>query len=67
MKFKEGMLVKISNDLTKSYEHYGSNIIMDEMKGKNFPICELSLPRVRIQNHGSGFAFSFHSDDLKKG
>lgn len=67
LEFREGMMVRIKDDLTETYGRYGESGdgTMDRMRGKVFPVRAAKGQRVMISEKPGFFKFTFHKSDVE--
>ena len=67
LEFREGMMVRIKDDLTETYGRYGraGDGSMDRMRGRVFPIRVACGQRVEISERPGSFKFTFHKSDVE--
>jgi len=63
---KKGMMVRISNNLSKTRNTKGLNEVMKEMKGLVCPVYDKYYTDVIIRHPATSSKYTFHPDDLTK-
>ena len=65
MKIKDGMRVKISNNLSKTFRECGAGgKSMERMKGRFYDVNIGGVNTSIIYNEGKNFSYTFSNDDL---
>lgn len=63
-KFKKGMTVRISHDLSKTGNNHGLNEIMKDMAGKLYKINNVENSYTIVIKDKKNILWNFHPDDL---